>query len=52
MREIIIDQIVFLNKTAIVPVFGIIPPDKQQVSEIIGKSPYFTGMELSRKTPP
>ena len=50
MHEIIIQQNLFLNEVKIVPVFGIMEHDKQQVSDILGKSLYFTGMELIRKT--
>ena len=50
MHEIIIQQNLFLNEVKIVPVFGIMEHNKQQISNILGKSLYFTGMELIRKT--
>ena len=50
MHEIVIQQKSFFNEANIIPVFGIIPPDKQQVADILGKSLYFTGMEPTIKT--
>ena len=50
MHEIVIQQNLFLNEVKIVLVFGIMEHDKQQISNILGKSLYFTGMELIRKT--
>ena len=50
MREIVIQQNLFLNEAKIVPIFGIMPPDKQQVVDILGKSLHFTGMKTTRKT--
>ena len=49
MGEIIIQQNEFLNEAKIVPVFGIMEPDKQKVSDILSKFLYFTGMEPTRK---
>lgn len=50
MREIVIQQNVFLNETKIVPVFGIMEPDKQQVIHILSNLLYFIGIEPTRKT--
>ena len=50
MREIVIQQNIFLNKEEIVLVFDIAPPDKQQVAEILGKSLYLTKKKPTRKT--
>ena len=49
MGEIIIQQNEFLNEAKIVPVFGIMEPDKQKVSNILSKFLNFTGMEPTRK---
>ena len=49
MREIVIKQNVFLNEAKIVSVFGIMQTDKQQVSNVLGKSLYLIEMESITK---
>ena len=49
MREIVIKQNVFLNEAKIVSAFGIMQTDKQQVSNVLGKSLYLTEMESITK---
>ena len=50
MRKIITQHNLFLNAIKVVPVFGRISKDKDQVKDIISKSLYFTGMEPTRKS--
>ena len=50
MREIITQHNLFLNAIKVVPAFGRISKDKDQVKDIISKSLYFTGMEPTRKS--
>ena len=40
----------FLNEEKIVIVFGITPPDKQQVADILDKLLYLTKKKPTRKT--
>ena len=49
MREIAIQRKLFLNEVNIVPMFGILPPDNKQVSDILRNSLYFTVIEPTRK---
>ena len=49
IREIIIQQSIYLAEMAIVPVTGITKDDKEEVKKILSRSLYITGIEATRK---
>ena len=50
IREIIIQQNIYLAEMAIVPVTGITKDDKEEVETILSRSLYITGIEATRKS--
>ena len=50
LREIILQQNIFLEEMAIVPITGLEEKDKQEVDAMLSRSLYFMGMEPTRKS--